>query len=467
MLDNTLNIIGIPVTKETVSVELESFLNSDIPTIYLRYTFGRYIDNDYNFLTDYNFINVTIDSLSEYDLISNKCLIDNYFKFPLTPIQNRFDTIPSNICDNIIAACVNLSKIYSNCRIVILTHGSPYLEINSSVLKHLMVNSSSLSINIIDTIHSANENYNNWLKLGTLTDINSNQLRALYSANTEINFPSLGFSVSDIPDILASPVVAYSDILDDFGQNITESNPVVLWTGGVDSTAIMAMCYKHAKQFSVIVKPEAQTKNPELYQYVIDNFDVIVIPDDKTINDMIDIDRMLLVGGLNDYIFPDLQHDCLDNNIKFKYDSNNIDYFNTSINIDKLKMPIREEIIQRYCNYFNANIFEAESFFDNYLLAEIQKFLPFEIKYYYQLKWIMKYYFIFQDLRKIINSTGHGYTIPLFGGMVFQHWGFINLDYNFDNYCNNYKNFKYPAKQYSYDVFKFQSILDKIPQIDF
>ena len=97
----------------------------------------------------------------------------------------------------------------------------------------------------------------------------------------------------------------YSEIIDQTAELYRYKNPVVSWSGGIDSTVPICAFIKNNIDFSVLLNSGNQAENPELYEYLLNNH--ITINTDTTGLELLK-GRFLITGDINDQLFPAIQH---------------------------------------------------------------------------------------------------------------------------------------------------------------
>ena len=254
----------------------------------------------------------------------------------------------------------------------------------------------------------------------------------------------------------------YNEIIDQTAELYRYKNPVVSWSGGIDSTVPIAAFIKNNIDFSVILNSENLAENPELYEYLLNNQETI----DTDITGLEAIKgRLLVTGDVNDQLFPSVQHSFVPRTKGFKTyikDTNKIDPFYQDKIADSLKYrSALDYFIQVHSMIYEVDSSVSTKLFNEYLVPKIQQF-PITVKYAYQLKWYFRFIFKYtKNLNRVFKQAGaiKGEARPFFDTEDFQRWAITNVDYNYEHYSINFKTYKLPAKQYNFDVLKLDVLL--------
>jgi len=273
----------------------------------------------------------------------------------------------------------------------------------------------------------------------------------------------------------------YDQILNEAALSYADKNPIVMWSGGVDSTAILAALVKNNVNFSVAFDSNSQVEAPEMYEYIKLNFDCLPLNNYTLGNSgMFEMvkepvsNRTVVTGDCNDQIFPILQHHLALGKMFFKYHIENIQNININDINSFYKQPVDDSI--KYMSsrdYFASNhsrihqcdISESQTFYDNVLLPKLSQF-PIDTQYAYQLISYFRFIFKYQMHLERLNDMNKRNTLnntfkAFYNTDDFQRWSITNLENNYETYSSTYLTMKREVKQYSYDVFKIDEILQQ------
>lgn len=271
---------------------------------------------------------------------------------------------------------------------------------------------------------------------------------------------------------------SYAQILDETAQSYADLNPVVMWSGGVDSTAILAALVKNNIDFTVALDRNSQAESPELYDYVLANFDCLPLNNHSF--GLLDVFHMIkqpvshrtvITGDCNDQIFPIPQHHLVQGKMFFKHHVERVGTDNIN---DFYRQPVGDHI--KYMNsrdYFSENhskihgcsLAHSQQFFDTVLAPKLP-LMPWATEYAYQLVSGFRFIFKYQmHLEKLINMTLTNTLNNTFKAFYntadFQRWSITNFEHNYETESTSYLTMKTGVKQYSYDVFKINEILQQ------
>ena len=265
-----------------------------------------------------------------------------------------------------------------------------------------------------------------------------------------------------VPGVSTIPLDTYTDktfeqIVDERALEFKDSNPILLWSGGIDSTTILAAFLKNNIPFEVTI--EEIDAPQDLIDYVKSN--CIITNTTQTYTN-----RTIITGCPCDQLYPSIQHSFNTDVLSFrrvvKYSTQDIeDYFKTEVP-DTIKfIPAKEWFLAQYRNVINDNMAEANRLFDTYIIGNLDKF-PVPMTYAYQMKWFIKFVIKYQwNLNNIskLKLGDNNSCIAFFNSEDFQRWALTNLDNNYNQYSLNYLTYKMPNKQYSYNVIPLDSVL--------
>jgi hypothetical protein len=284
----------------------------------------------------------------------------------------------------------------------------------------------------------------------------------------------------------------FAEITDLTAQSYVDKNVAVCWSGGIDSTLIVCALYKNNIKFKVtVMHNRCKFENPDMYDWVIKNCDIIALDERTSFNNLYDHVKnggTVVSGDPADQLFPSILYNLLpgispQKNLYSRTNGysdylelfsqeysdeifyNNIEYTILSCNIKKLN----SEFVYPKC-------FEVDVI--NFISLRLQK-NNIDFKHYYQLKWLTKFIFKYnsnkQRLLRIINSSFKNSNrtevdfvqYDFFDTWDYQAWAWTNLDRNFELYSKTALTYKWEAKEYIRDVTGLESQLNliKVPSL--
>jgi hypothetical protein len=259
----------------------------------------------------------------------------------------------------------------------------------------------------------------------------------------------------------------FSEIVDNRAIEFKGRSPIVAWSGGIDSTTVLAAFVKNKIDFKVIISPQAEMEAKELYDYVVANYSTVQLPPGSDLSDWNET-SVIVTGDVCDKLYPCIAAN-LDPNIKpFKYQVADGDLIEEPTTVDDAYLwnNVKEQFILAYCRHFKCEAVEAERVYSTVITPFIDAF-PFPIVHYYQLKWAIKLILKlpYEKVRFAIKTKTNNSVHAFYDMVDFKKWALSNLDNNFAQYSMSYASYKLPNKQYSFDVFGLQSILNKTKRI--
>jgi hypothetical protein len=270
----------------------------------------------------------------------------------------------------------------------------------------------------------------------------------------------------------------YTTIMDETAQSYAGLNPVVLWSGGVDSTAILAAFVKNNINFTVTLDANTQAEAPVMYDYVQANFNCLHL-NNYTFNQTEHLslikekitDRLLVTGDCNDQIFPILQHHLAIGKKFFKLHVLNVDteeinsFYKLPVDSQIKYMPARDYFVANHSRIHGCETSQSGALYDSVIAPKLSQF-PITTKYAYQLVSYFRFIFKYQmhlDKQNIWNTTnGLNNTFKAFYHTDdFQRWSITNFEDNYETQSTTYLTMKTTVKQYSYNVFGINEILQQ------
>jgi len=270
----------------------------------------------------------------------------------------------------------------------------------------------------------------------------------------------------------------YATIMDETAQSYADLNPVVLWSGGVDSTAILAAFVKNNISFTVTFDANTKADAPVMYDYIQANFNCIDLknytfnqeeyprfPKENVIN------RIFVTGDCNDQLFPVLQHHLAIGKIFFKFHVRDVgtkainNFYKLPVE-DRIKyMPSRDYFVANHSRIHGCTIAESGVLYDSVVAPKLSQF-PIATEYAYQLvsyfRFIFKYQMHLDALNDWNTTNGLNNTFKAFYNTDdFQRWSITNFEDNYKTQSTTYLTMKNNVKQYSYDVFGINEVLEQ------
>ena len=465
-MNNQVYVVGIPTHPELVTPELTSFVNDGIPTLYVFDGNIKEEVNNYSWFKENSFKFLLLDEVINENLIQLHRVIC-HIGINIYDHGQGVIAMPKRIAQKLANQIDVIKEKYPNTRIAFITFGDPYVY-DRHISRAIRLRPEWQVIRCqthIDPI------INKFYELAILC---STELKKGYKKNAPYDRSGLFFDNPN-PTI---PADTHTDkrieqILDETALSYANQNPIIAWSGGIDSTAIVASFVKNNIDFRVTVGKSSQKENPELHDYFVANFNTITIPDDNNLSGIEDKTSLIITGEPADHLFPEISTNFDPNNVNFidvisGGDDIDIDnyanIFLTPVDQQYLYNNVREYFVTRHANYYQCDKSKGEDLYDTYLLPIIEKF-PFEVKHYYQFKFFFKFIFNYQatiDSHFIKGSKCKNPTRGFFDTPDFQRWALTNLDYNFENYAVNYKTDKLFLREYSHKIFSFNSVLNAV-----
>jgi hypothetical protein len=460
---NNVYLLGIPTKEAFINPQLTSFINEDVPTLYL-YTNDIFELNDgYNFLVNNNFKKYSLDNLQEEVIVSDSkilCSIPNIYSFEKSNIAT-----PKIIAKKFEEQLDVIQKRFPNTRIAFCTLGSPLLY--NAILSRFVKVNSLFQIQLIDTQTFENSDSQHFYEMAMLL---GNLLQEGYK--NPIPYDRSGiFWPNETPTLPTNVNTnkTFEQIIDETALTYMGKNPIVAWSGGIDSTVAVAAFVKNNVPFKVTVSNAAQLENPILYSHLVNNYQTITLPNDNNFSNISD-NSIIVCGHPADQIYPEYKTNFLNDKQRYKeiiaLDDNanpeDYPYLLQSVPPELLYNNVKEVYVQKHSELFLCTTEQSTLVFENYLLPKINR-LPIPINHFYQLKFFFRFIFNYHIVthKQFKNgSQSSNEVVGFFDTEDFQRWALTNLDYNFENY-DTYKNQKQLSKEYNYSVFNMPHLLEQ------
>ena len=269
----------------------------------------------------------------------------------------------------------------------------------------------------------------------------------------------------------------YSAIMDETAQSYAGINPVIMWSGGVDSTAILAAFVKNNIDFTVAFDRNSKTEAPILYEYICSNFNCLPLNKYDLGNSMLNIskekvtNKIVLTGDCNDQIFPILQHHLALGNKFFKFHVMNVgtdainSFYKTPVDNSIKYMLARDYFVANHSRIHECDISQSGALYDSVIAPKLSQF-PIASQYAYQLvsyfRFIFKYQMHLDNLNNLNTTNVLNNTYKAFYNTDdFQRWSITNFENNYETQSTTYLTMKTVVKDYSYDIFKIDEVREQ------
>jgi hypothetical protein len=285
--------------------------------------------------------------------------------------------------------------------------------------------------------------------------------------------------------------LSFAQITNITAHDYANKDIVVAWSGGIDSSLIVASLYKNKIDFKVTVLHErCKKENPDMYDWVLKNCNIIELNEETYFNDLYDYLKnggAVISGDPADQLFPSIRYNLLPGVTTQKllyflekgYDTS-FDLFNQTYPDENFYNNIKERI-NFNCNLIADEFSIPKGFSDEVFLFIIQRLMihDLEIKHFYQLKWLVKFIFKYNKnsqrlatfiKKQFIDNNREPIDFiqyNFFDTPLYQSWAWTNLDKNFETQSLTALTYKMDAKQYIAEVTGLQSQLNliKIPSL--
>jgi hypothetical protein len=299
--------------------------------------------------------------------------------------------------------------------------------------------------------------------------------------------PNKTLNLSDL-----STPLSFSEITNLTARSYENKNVAVAWSGGIDSSLIIAALYKNNIPFKVTVLPErCKAENPDMYTWVLANCDIIELNEQTYFNDLYDYLKnggSVISGDPADQLVPSIRYNLIPGVITQKglYFQGGKSYAD---NLELLNQTYPDELF--YNNIKQRIEFNCQQLSERFTLppefsTQVFDFIKqrllvnnLNFKNFYQLKWLVKFIFKYsknvQRLKGYIKRQFDQYNrepidfvqYDFFNTMQYQSWAWTNLDKNFETQSTTALTYKMDAKEYIADVTGLESQLQlvKVPSL--
>jgi hypothetical protein len=466
MQNNDLYILGIPTSESLVTDELLSFVNDQTPTILLFNSASAKEVNGYSFIKSKNIVTVPIDgvetALQDTHIVC--CSLGKNIYLSDDGMHQSVEQIKDNFFDRINV----VKQLYPNIRLAYCVFKSPYTYIGEWLNKAINSNT-KYSISVIDCKSFEDDNTHNFSKFIKIVTPKAATYLLEIPEPFEVRDKSGIFFKNDNPTLIKETYTnkTFEQIVDETALTYAGKKPLVAWSGGIDSTTILAAFIKNNIDFKVTFNDRVLIENKDVYDYIKDKYEIVNIPNTLNLSEL-QTDNLIVTGEgcdqlypktHSDYIpgFPSLTTILLTQNIK-DYE----DILLAPVDPAYLYNNVKQVFINRYINKFKVSEDTAINFYESYVVPVLNK-MPINIEHFYQLDFMIK--LIFNYDHNIKDSSLDKYykdVVSFYDTENFQRWAITNLDANFREYGLTYLTHKSPNKDYNYSVFKIPSLLNQI-----
>ena len=284
---------------------------------------------------------------------------------------------------------------------------------------------------------------------------------------------------------------SFAEITDLTAQTYAGKNAAVCWSGGVDSSLIVAALNKHNIDFKVTVMPnQCRLENPDMYDWVLKNCTIIELDEATSFNNLYDhvsSGGSTVSGDPADQLYPSFRYNLLPGHLEMRHlysrDSgygDNLELLTQTYPPEQFYNNLQDRLVFKCQNVVNE--FDVPETFTEDVCGYINDRLfvnNLRFSHHYQLKWLVKFIFRYNKniqrmTRTLKNRFFHYNRDPVdivhydfFDTIDYQSWAWTNLDEYFDTQAVNALTHKMEAKEYIADVTQLPSQLNlvKIPSL--
>ena len=459
-------IIGIPTDAGLVRPELASFVGQDTPTLYLHQLNRSIHDeknsfNGFNFFQEQEFDARLLSNLTESMIVSKTiCSVPK----DVLRHNDHEELTAQDQAERLLNFIIDLSARFPNTRLAFVTLGNCFTFYEYlSKLVHL---DTSVEFEIINTENYTDTEQNYFSKVSAVLGYQ------MYRPHYQEQYPPQDRSAIFFPHANQLPFdystnKTFAQIVDETALTFRNSNNLVAWSGGIDSTMVMASFVKNNIPFSFTVSPSTVSENQELFDLLKSNHNYIELNYELDMSN-IDVTYKVITGDCADQLYPGIWHNFVPGGVQFKevvrkdnFHEQYADYFSDELDIQSFKHNARDNFVAEYCGVFHCDATQAVDVYDNYLVPKFAYF-PFEVEHYYQLRWFFRFVFRYNDnatsrFRRVTRCKNE--VVAFYNTTDFQKWAIANLDDNFDLYSQNFQTYKQFQKEYNHSVFNLESLL--------
>jgi hypothetical protein len=281
---------------------------------------------------------------------------------------------------------------------------------------------------------------------------------------------------------------SYAEITDLTAQTYAGKNIAVAWSGGIDSSVIVSALHKNNIDFKVTIMPErCRAENPEMYDWVLANCDVIQLDDETHFNNLYDFviaGGEVVSGDPADLLFPSIRYQLMPGTVARR----NL-YTRENGYGDNLILLNQSYPDENFYNNIKERLFDLSNQVGSYatipenFASDVVRFFTdrlaknnIDFRHYYQLHWLAQFTFRYaghqQRVARIMRNRFAYYgreqydvnfvQHDFFDTMEYQSWAWTNLDRTFNTQSTTALTQKMDAKEYIVDVTKLPSQLNLI-----
>lgn len=460
-------IIGIPTHPDLVKSELLSFIDQDLPTLYL-HQLNRSIHDEKNTINGFNFFNgKNFDPRRLSDLITESDIgTQTICAVPRDQLRynDQEQLTAKDQAQRLLQLIGELATKFPNTRMAFVTFGNCFTFYE--YLSELVKLESEIEFEVINTENYTDQDINNFSKASAVLGYQ------MYRPHYNTSYPPndrLGIFFQSTEQAITSwdTNKSFAQIVDETANNFKNSNNLVAWSGGIDSTMVIASFVKNNVPFSFTVTPSTISENNELFQLLRQNYNFIEL-DENVDMSAVDTAYTVVTGDCADQLYPGIWHNFIPGGVQFKevigknnFHNEYAEYFESNLNLNQFQNNVRTVFISEYKNKFNCSDNEAAELYETYLETKFSSF-PFTVQHYYQLRWFFRFIFRYNDnaksrFKKVTKCRNE--VVAFYDTVDFQKWAVTNLDQNFENYSVNYQTYKQFQKDYNHSIFGLDNLL--------
>lgn len=469
MQNNNIYILGIPTSESLITDELLSFIDHKTPTVLLFNSPTVKEVNGYNFIKSKNLVTVAIEGVKE--ALQTTHIVCSALGKNIYLSDDGMNQSADQIKDNFFNRINAIKQLYPNIRIAYCVFKSPYTYTGEWLNK--VINSDiAYSISVIDCKPFEDDKVNNFAKF---IKVVTPKTAALYYNLLEVPEPfqvrdKTGiFFNNDNPTFISNTHTdkTFEQIVDETALTYAGKSPLIAWSGGIDSTTILAAFIKNNIDFRVTFNDRVLIENKDVYDYIKDKYEIVNIPNTLNLSEL-KKDDLIVTGEGCDQLYPKTHSDYIPGfpSLTTILLTQDIGEYNevllSPVDPSYLYNNVREVFVSRYINKFKASEESAVQFYNSYVVPILNN-MPINIEHFYQLDFMIK--LIFNYDHNIKDSSLDKYykdVVSFYDAEDFQRWSITNLDVNFRDYGVTYLTHKSPNKDYNYSVFKIPSLLKQI-----
>lgn len=485
MNDYEFCLFGVPTDPQLVTQEHLDFIEEEGHVFVLFGNVGETFDG-YNFFRDNGFGICSYDNVHANLQNNGRKLVFSIhsFKPQWNPKRDRDGRMNINqtAADKIVRVVYLLRALLGQKKIVFCVYGN-LAHANKGVYR-ILCNAKEYSRRIINTKSSADYEIEGFY---TLTNLLSGRELPTKAYKGEVPFDRTGTFFSsnstniDLPTDLTTSR-SLDDIMDERARSFAGKQNIILWSGGIDSTAVLAAFVKNNVDFTVTVSDSTREENPELYDYVTANFNCTTVDDSFDLTSF-GSSAIIHHGACADSLLPSCRWNYLYVGPYADYSSTQIiavkifiDRFDSPEVLDVINNPIPLQDIRTQHGYWDII---TKQLIDRHIVdtlddprvAELKQYVdefvsrwPLPITYYYELEYAYKFAINFHYasnymLQSVVQTTGQ--LSDFYNSHDFQQWALVNFEYNLENYTETPQHEKLPLKEYAYKYFNIPSVMTK------